>query len=236
MNSESNAIERRNNDGVFFIWVEDYLSYFRTTVIWKLHKDYESNAIRWKHSLGDYTLIKITIKRGGLIFFTVSQFNQRWVRRSQEYEPSFVRMLLSKIVPDDEYESSSFPLKFIEGKWWKDEDTTIECDWEPGEYLAYIEVHWFNEQQFNNFVFRTYSLNTPELVEVVNKEDEYPKFISDTLKSCARDKTSKKSYSDKGEPDIFSKNILIGNTDFTIIIFLLFSRDFWEKGVRHFRY
>lgn len=34
------------NDGVFFMCVEDYLSYFRTTVICKLHENFVSNAIR----------------------------------------------------------------------------------------------------------------------------------------------------------------------------------------------
>ena len=196
---------REKDDGVFFIWVEDYLSYFRTTVIWKLHEDFQSNAIRWSHNLGEFSLIKITIKSKGLIFFTVSQFNQRWVRRSQEYEPSFVRMLLSKIVTEHEKDQINFPLKFIEGKWWKDEDTTIEFECEAGEYLAYVEIHWFNDKQFNNFVFRTYSKSVPELVEVKNKEDEYPNFLKDTLKSWARDSSSKKTYKEKEEPDIFSK-------------------------------
>lgn len=85
------------NDGVFFMCVEDYLSYFRTTVICKLHEDFVSNDIRCKHNLKEYTLIKIKIKEEGKVFFTVSQLNQRWVRRNQEYEPSFVRMLLSRI-------------------------------------------------------------------------------------------------------------------------------------------
>lgn len=114
------------NDGVFFMCVEDYLSYFRTTVICKMHCDFVSNAIRCSHKLNEYTLIKITVKQSGKVFFTVSQFNQRWVRRSEDYEPSFVRMLLSRVVGEDEDDQQNFPLQYIEGKCWKDEDTTIE--------------------------------------------------------------------------------------------------------------
>ena len=106
--------------------VEDYLSYFRTTVICKLHEDFISNSIRCKHNTGEYNLIKITIEDEGKIFFTVSQLNQRWARRQQEYEPSFVRMLLSRILTEDEDDCEDFPLQYIEGKCWKDEDTTIE--------------------------------------------------------------------------------------------------------------
>ena len=189
------------NDGVFFMCVEDYLSYFRTTVICKLHEDFISNSIRCKHNTGEYNLIKITIEDEGKIFFTVSQLNQRWARRQQEYEPSFVRMLLSRILAEDEDDCEDFPLQYIEGKCWKDEDTTIEWDWVPGKYLAFIEIHWFDDKQFNDLVFRTYSKISPK-IEEINK-DEYPNFLKDTMKSWARSSSVVKTYEEKGEPDIF---------------------------------
>lgn len=96
--------------------VEDYLSYFRTTVICKLHENFVSNAIRCKHNLKEYTLIKTTITKEGKVFFTVSQLNQRWVRRNEEYEPSFVRILLSRICEEEEDDQDAFPLQYISGK------------------------------------------------------------------------------------------------------------------------
>jgi calpain-15 len=104
------------NDGVFFMCVEDYLSYFRTTVICKLHEDYVSKSVRCNHKTGGCNLIKVNIKKSGKMFFTVSQLNQRWVRRNEEYEPSFVRMLLSRICTEDEDNTDEFPLQYVEGK------------------------------------------------------------------------------------------------------------------------
>lgn len=50
------------------------------------------------------------------MFLTVSQLNQRWVRRNEEYEPSFVRMLLSRVCTKDEQDTDEYPLQYIEGK------------------------------------------------------------------------------------------------------------------------
>lgn len=176
---------KQKNDGVFFICVEDYLSYFRTTVICKLHKDYVSSALRCSHLNGQHSKIKINIEESGKTFFTVSQLNQRWVRRNEEYEPSFVRMILARERGEDEENSDIFPFHFIEGKCWKDEDTTIEWECEPGIYIAYVEIHWFDDKRFHNFVFRTYSKS--EVTLELLKEEEYPNFLKDTLKSWARE-------------------------------------------------
>ncbi|CAI2386063.1 unnamed protein product [Moneuplotes crassus] len=192
---------QEKNDGVFFMCVEDYLSYFRTTVICKGHENFVSHSIKCKHNTGDYNLIKITIENEGKIFFTVSQLNQRWARRYKEYEPSFVRMLLARIVSKDEDEEDDFPLEYTDGKCWKDEDTTIELNLRPGKYLAYIEIDWFDDTQYNTYLFRSYSQIAP-IIEEINPK-KYPNFLKDTLKSCAINSTALKSFQEKGEPDIF---------------------------------
>lgn len=46
--------------------------------------------------------------------------------------------MISKIITEDDFCKEEFPLEYVNGKCWKDEDTTIECDMKPGEYLAYI--------------------------------------------------------------------------------------------------
>jgi len=146
-----------------------------------MHKDFVSNAIRCSHLNSQHSKIKITVEEEGKTFFTVSQLNQRWVRRNEEYEPSFVRMILAREREDDEDDSDKFPLQFIEGKCWKDEDTTIECECDPGVYIAYVEIHWFDEKRFHNFVFRTYSKSAVVLDKL--EMEDYPEFLNDVLKS-----------------------------------------------------
>jgi len=184
------------NDGIFLMWVEDYLNYFKTTVVWKIHKDFSLNSIKWSHNRGDYTLVSVNIKKKGMVFFTVSQLNQRWVRRNHDYCLSFLRMFLVKS-RQGEPDSDKFPLEYIQGKWWKYEDTTIEFECEPGEYFVYIEVHWEDQNNFNNIVFRTYSEDVPDLTEV--DKAEYPNFIKDTLKSWAKMNSELKNYTETGK-------------------------------------
>lgn len=114
-----------------------------------------------------------------------------------------------------------FPYKFIDGKCWKDEETTMEIEDKlpVGEYLAYVEIDWFNDEKYDSFVFRTYS-KFPVDLQIMDIDDfnqevsrplpsqsedvvEYPKFLPNLLKSCANLKSKRKDYSDKGEEQIF---------------------------------
>jgi hypothetical protein len=38
------------DDGVFFMCIDDYLNFFKTTIIWKIHKDYVVNSIKCKQA------------------------------------------------------------------------------------------------------------------------------------------------------------------------------------------
>jgi hypothetical protein len=96
-----------------------------------------------------------------------------------------------------EQDSDELPFEYIEGKCWMDEDTTIEHNWERGDYMAYVEVHWKDIKSQNNFVFRTYSKDSPKIVEV--PKDAYPDFLENALKSWAKSWDVKKTYSDNGK-------------------------------------
>jgi len=58
---------------------------------------------------------------------------------------------------------------------------------EPGTYIALVEIDW-KQDLIKEFVLCTYSrTNEISLAEV--KDEEYPNFLEETLKSCARQKT-----------------------------------------------
>jgi hypothetical protein len=74
-----------------------------------------------------------------------------------KYEISFLKLILVK----EEQEVSgpnTHPLKFIDGKCWKDENVTLDTDYlEEGSYLLFIEIDWENDKMTSEFVFNVYS-------------------------------------------------------------------------------
>jgi hypothetical protein len=66
--------------------------------------------------------------------------------------------------------------------------------------LAYVEIQNPKEKP-SNFVFRTYCDDTPLMEQV--KGIEHKSFLNSVVKSMARTQGERKTYADKGEPDIF---------------------------------
>jgi calpain-15 len=99
------------DDGTFFISYTDYLNYYRATTICKYHDNYIFTAIKSKHMKGEKSMFKLTLKEETDIFITVSQKNIRMTARNENYEVSFVKIIVG-LQTDDQ----RFPLKFINGK------------------------------------------------------------------------------------------------------------------------
>ena len=59
------------DDGVFFICYKDYLSYYRSTTICKVHDDFTYNHVRVEGK-SKYQLVKVTLEEQSKVFFTVT--------------------------------------------------------------------------------------------------------------------------------------------------------------------
>lgn len=88
------------------------------------------------------------------------------------------------ILVQDKGDSSEFPYEYIGGTCWKDEDSFIEHEWTPGDYLVYIEFHWNDPEKYNDFIFKTYSKVEPKIEEF--KQESNLEFLENALKSLAR--------------------------------------------------
>ena len=169
-----------------------------STCICKIHPNYGFNSIKTFHNKGEYSLIKLTVNSKTEAYLTVSQLNQRWVWRNENYEASLCKFIFAKYDPTKEN-----PYEFINATCWLDEDTTLDShlELEPGEYIAYIEIDWFNDQKFNNFVFKSYSDNHIDLK--VEDPHSHQEILENMLKSCAVKNSKRKDYTEKGHKDIF---------------------------------
>jgi hypothetical protein len=189
-----------SDTNTILISIEDYLCYFRTTLICQANPSLNSSSLKCKHNFGDSTLIRISVSESENISFTFSQFNQKFVGRSENKEPAFMRIILARELDSNEEEAKNFPYEFIEGKAGYEEVMNMNYDCKPGDYFAFIEIQGKLKKQ-NNFVFRTFSREVPLVEEV--KGTEAKDFLQNALKSFARKSDQKKTYADKGEPDIF---------------------------------
>jgi len=188
------------DDSTLLISIEDYLCYFKSTLICKNNEHMSSSSMRCKHAFGDSTMLRISVSNSEKVSFTVSQFNQKFVGRDESLKGSFIRFILAREKDHDELEAKRFPIKYIDGVCGFEEYSTITCDCKTGDYIAYVEILGVSKGT-NNFVFRTYSEDVPLVEEIKNNEKDA--FLHDVMKSMARDRGERKTYDDKGEPDIF---------------------------------
>lgn len=112
-----------------------------------------------------------------------------------------MRLIVGRERDSNEEDYDRFPIQFIDAKCGFEEDLTITADCEPGDYFAFVEIQNRKAKGVNSFVFRTYGEDTPLMEEV--KGDLLKSFLPNVLKSYAREQGERKTYEEKGEPDIF---------------------------------
>ena len=194
------CVIKPGDESSLLISMEDYLCYFNTTLICLNSPNNSASSLRCKQSFGDSTLLRINVSKKEIASFTVTQFNQKYVGRNEKQNGSFMRFILARELDDDEVDVEKFPLQYIDGKSGFNEYITITCNVKPGTYLAFIEIMEKNRAS-SNFIFRSYSEDVP-FIETVKGKD-LKNFLPNALKSHAREHGEKKTYEDKGEPNIF---------------------------------
>jgi len=199
---KKNMAYKPGDQNDLLISIEDYLCYFRTTLICYCNNKAVATTLRCKHYSGDSSLIRISKTESGSMSFTASQFNQKFVGRSENYQPSFIRMMIARERESSEMDADKFPLQYMDGICGFDEHMTMCLDLKEGEYLAFVEIQGRQLKKSNNFVFRTYGEDTP-LMEDISGGSIHKSFLKDALSSCAREKGERKTYHDKGEPNMF---------------------------------
>lgn len=159
-----------------------------------------STSFRCKQNFGDHNVVRISLSKSEKVSFTISQFNQKFVGRSQNKGPAFMRIILSRERNNNEEDFIDYPYEYIDGRAGHEENITISHYCQPGDYLVFIEIQG-NINARNFLVLRTFSKDIPMVDEV--KGNLAKDFLPSVLKSLARRVGDKKTYKDKDEPDIF---------------------------------
>jgi calpain-15 len=73
------------NDGMFFIPFDDYLNFYNSTTICKVHDDYHYNSISTKQEKDSHTFFTFELDDDSYIDLTVSQVAERMVNKKYGY-------------------------------------------------------------------------------------------------------------------------------------------------------
>ena len=67
------------DDGVFFISYNDYMNYYRSTTICKVHDGFHYNSHYIQQDSHKYQLLQVQLKEPSRVFFTAVQPTKRFV-------------------------------------------------------------------------------------------------------------------------------------------------------------
>jgi calpain-15 len=120
------GLKPASNDSIL-ISIEDYLCYFRTTLICKANSRFAASSLRCRQNFGEASLIRISVSSSEKVSFTATQFNQKYVGRSKSKDPSFIRMIVGK-ENENPKDQKAFPITYIGGLSGFEESLTITKD------------------------------------------------------------------------------------------------------------
>ncbi len=132
---------KNENDGTFFMSLQDLKKYFSRVQICRLNDDYKYAFLKARQSPGQFSLLRFVVAApGGHAYLSVIQTDERCFSRKVDYEYSNVRLIVCKIENPDEEKKI---LMYKNGKMGWMRDTWEEYpNLEPGEYYMYVEFDW----------------------------------------------------------------------------------------------
>ena len=205
----------QKEDGIFWMSYEDYLQFYTTTHICKLHPDYEYSTTKFKSTKDNnepLNLSKVVVRQPGSGYFIVNQKNTRIYKnlKNPEYENPFCNMVVFR---DDDKNGYTF----IGSESGKQDRLYVECeDLKPGTY--YISVTFPKpgagfalQQNFENidydinFRVGVYTSQKQLAVEGLNEKEieEVSGFAFEMISNLANANKDKYYFAQEGEPKSF---------------------------------
>ena len=205
----------QKEDGIFWMSYDDYLQFYTTTHICKIHPDYEYVTTKFKSSKANndpLNLSKVVVRQPGSGYFLVNQKNTRIYRnlKDPQYENPFCNMVVFR---DDERNGYTF----VGSESGKQDRLYVECEnMVPGTY--YIAVTFPQpgagfalQQNFENidydinFRVGVYSSQKQLKVEGLNEKEveDVSGFAFEMVSNLAYQNKDKYYFAQEGEAKSF---------------------------------
>ncbi|CAD8089733.1 unnamed protein product [Paramecium primaurelia] len=124
-----------NDDGIFWMSIEDFRTFFAGIGVCKIKNDYIYNSIQCQLNEQNNCIIHLDMVEDSHIYISFNQNDNRFhLNQIGDYRYSFVRIIVSELVNDT--------LKYISGIYRADRNVVVEQNLKKGQYLVFIELQW----------------------------------------------------------------------------------------------
>jgi len=148
----------REGSHCFFMTFDDYISYFNSTCLVKLHASHSKavspflrETLRLSHGKDSFALAKFHLPyQSDKIYLTVHQVSSHFITGTA-YKLSKARILVGQVLPSQE-------LIYTNAANGTTEDLTLELASLPsGDYLVFLQVDWCDPTLISSFVLSSFS-------------------------------------------------------------------------------
>ncbi|KRX08451.1 hypothetical protein PPERSA_12932 [Pseudocohnilembus persalinus] len=163
------------NDGIFYMKLFDFQSYFSSIQICCYHDDYIRKDIELLSHRKKGTYLFFDIKKEGLYYVTLTQQSKRNLPKKSNYKYSNTQLLLAKMLPDHTF-------RFYEASQKTEQNNTISSHLTEGRYYIYAKTEWKHKEQ-DNMVVGVYG---PEEVQIMQIEKAFIQdMVEESIKNWA---------------------------------------------------
>ena len=177
------------DDGAFYMSFDDFRKYFSDVQICRVHDDYKYSAHRFTVEANHASYIRFTIHEKGHYYITINQKSKRHFLESENYQYSDVFLIIGRENGQD--------FEYVQGIQRADREVWTDGDMEPGNYIAYVKVLWYDSQA-HDIVISSYGIGEAEFSST-SKEEFGGHFLEKVYTSKAVQSENMKSYKDEGE-------------------------------------
>ena len=174
-----NSIEK--NDGIFFISLEDFVNYYVTLSVAKIHEDYSSQVVIFKREQATKCqFIKVKINNDKeKVYFQLYQKNPRIRLKDNTYQKTTLSYIL---LVDNK-------MNFINASCSNNQHICVEEILNKGEYYLICDVNYrydeINNKNIHGYAVTAYSLN-PVILENITESFDIKNFEKVIFNYCKK--------------------------------------------------
>lgn len=174
------------DDGTFFMCLEDLKKYFSRVQICRINDTYKYASLKGRHKHGGFSLLRFSVEApGGHGYLQVIQTDERCFDRKIAYEYSNVRLIVMKIENPGE-DSKSARVTYKNGKMGWMRDTWEEYEnLAPGEYYMFVEFDWPDHTFHQEFCVSYYGAANCKFVRDEAALFDRDELLAQLMESCA---------------------------------------------------
>ena len=192
----------QENDGTFFMSLDDFRRYFNRVQICKVHDEFVYSSVQVDHSAQNWSVFILRLEQDSSeLYLNVSQKDQRFFPEGHSYEYSPLKFIFCSRDNDEN-------VHFIGAKSGKGREVFHRFEnLQAGEYCVYVQVNWNEETEDRKACLSFYSQTLLEFSRDETAYYDQEEFLGKALSSYAIAHAEEHTFAEQGLPEAsrFSK-------------------------------